>query len=236
MREGPERIRELISMGAGFDMKADDKGVEVLSLGREGGHSKNRIVHTADYTGWECEKTLLDAVKNQSNISVIEYYFVLELLLTESGCGGAYALDPDTGEIIAFRAGATLLATGGSGMVYKHTTNPIVATGDGVAMAWRAGCSIANMEFIQFHPTTLYHPDARAFLITEALRGEGGILMHADGDRFMERYHALKDLAPRDIVARAIVQEMKLRNTSCVYLDASHIDSEKLRAHFPTVY
>ena len=243
VREGPERIRELITMGAQFNMETDADGQEVLSLGREGGHSRNRIVHTADYTGWECERTLLEAVKRRPEIQVHEHYFVTDLAIENINerpqgrvCTGAHALHGDTGEQTTFRARATLLATGGCGHVYQHTTNPLVATGDGVAMAWRAGASIGNMEFIQFHPTTLYHPDARAFLITEALRGEGGILQHGDGEQFMERYHKLRELAPRDIVARAIVTEMKRRNVPCVYLNVTHISEAFLRSHFPTVY
>ena len=240
VREGPERIRDLMARGAKFDMELDGDGQQVLSLGREGGHSRNRIAHTADYTGWECEKTLLEAVRREPNITVHEHYFVTDLLIYDTAqgrvCAGAYALNGQTAEVVTFRAKSTLLATGGSGQVYQHTTNPTVATGDGVAMAWRAGLKIVNMEFVQFHPTTLYHPDARAFLITEALRGEGGVLRHADGDAFMERYHTLKDLAPRDIVARAIVSEMKRRNVPNVFLDATHIPAEKIRQHFPTVY
>ena len=240
VREGPERIRELIDMGAKFNMEDDADGQSVLSLGREGGHSRNRIVHTADYTGWECERTLLEAVKRCPEIEVHEHYFVTDLAVEDTPhgrvCVGARALHGETGEQTTFRARATLLATGGCGHVYQHTTNPLVATGDGVAMAWRAGAIIGNMEFIQFHPTTLYHPDARAFLITEALRGEGGILEHADGERFMERYHKLRELAPRDIVARAIVAEMKRRDVPCVYLNVTHLPAEMLRSHFPTVY
>ena len=240
VREGPERIRELIAMGAQFNMETDADGQEVLSLGREGGHSRNRIVHTADYTGWECERTLLEAVKCRPEIQVHEHYFVTDLAIEDGMggrvCAGAHALHGETGEQITFHARATLLATGGCGHVYQHTTNPLVATGDGVAMAWRAGAEIGNMEFIQFHPTTLYHPDARAFLITEALRGEGGILQHENGEQFMERYHKLRELAPRDIVARAIVTEMKRRNVPCVYLNVTHINEAFLRSHFPTVY
>ena len=240
VHEGPERIRDLMTLGASFNMETDEAGQEVLSLGREGGHSRNRIVHTADYTGWECERTLLEAVKARPEISVYEHYFVTDLLLTETddgkACAGALARNNATGEIERFQAKATLLATGGCGQVYEHTTNPLVATGDGVAIAWRAGATVANMEFIQFHPTTLYHPKARAFLITEALRGEGGILCHADGETFMERYHKLGALAPRDIVARAIVSEIKRRNVPCVYLDATHLDPDFIKSHFPTVY
>ncbi len=241
VREGPERIKELMQMGANFDMADDAQGNPALSLGREGGHSRNRIVHTADYTGWECERTLLEAVRHTPQIEVLEHYFVIDLLLwhtEEEGslCAGAIALDGQTGERVEFRAKTTLLATGGSGQVYEHTTNPLVATGDGVAMAWRAGAPIANMEFVQFHPTTLYHPKARAFLITEALRGEGAILRNDKGKAFMPRYHPLGDLAPRDIVARSIVQEIKKTEAECVYLDATCIPLEKLQHHFPTIY
>ncbi len=240
VQEGPERIRHLMTLGAQFNTETSPEGLEVLSLGREGGHSRNRIVHTADYTGWECERTLLEAVKAEPRISVREHLFVTDLLMMETAegrvCAGACALDGETGERSTFRARATLLATGGCGQVYLHTTNPIIATGDGVAIAWRAGARIANMEFIQFHPTTLYHPKARAFLITEALRGEGGILQHENGETFMERYHPLGALAPRDIVARAIVSEMKRLDVPCVYLNATHLDPVFLREHFPTVY
>jgi L-aspartate oxidase len=240
VHEGPERIRDLIALGAQFNTEVAANGQEVLSLGREGGHSRNRIVHTADYTGWECERTLLDAVKAHPQIVVYEHYFVTDLALCDTPhgclCVGAEAQHGETGERTIFHAKATLLATGGCGQVYQHTTNPLVATGDGVAMAWRAGAPVANMEFIQFHPTTLYHPQARAFLITEALRGEGGILCHADGETFMERYHKLGALAPRDIVARAIVSEMKRRDVPCVYLDVTHLDPDFLKSHFPTIY
>jgi L-aspartate oxidase len=238
--EGPERIRDLIALGARFNTEIGPDGEEILALGREGGHSRNRIVHTADYTGWECERTLLEAVRKQPSVEILEHYFACELLVRRLGghrvCVGVLALDEGTGNYVAFRAQATLLATGGCGRVYEHTTNPEVATGDGVAMAWRIGAPIANMEFIQFHPTTLYHPKARAFLITEALRGEGGKLCHKDGETFMERYHPLKELAPRDVVARAIVSEMQRREVDCVYLDARHIPEEKLKSHFPTIY
>lgn len=240
VQEGPERIRELMAQGARFTMEQDEAGRQVLSLGREGGHSRNRIVHTADYTGWECERTLLEAVKGRPEIAVYEHLFVTDLMHARPDsrivCAGAHALDTETGQPVAFRARATLLATGGCGHVYEHTTNPLVATGDGVAMAWRAGAAIANMEFIQFHPTTLYHPVNRAFLITEALRGEGALLCHADGTPFMERYHPLKELAPRDIVARAIVMEMKRLDVPCVYLDVTPLNPSLLRDHFPTVY
>ena len=237
--EGPQRIRDLMELGANFNTTMSNDGEQVLSLGREGGHSRNRIVHTADYTGLECEQTLLHAVQTSPNITVLEHLFVTDLIILDADgvrqCIGAYAITAGGSEPVEVHARATLLATGGCGQVYQYTTNPPVATGDGVAMAWRAGAHIANMEFIQFHPTTLHHPAARAFLITEALRGEGGILRHADGEAFMAKYHPLKELAPRDIVARAIVSEMKLRNAECVYLDATHISPDVLADHFPTV-
>ncbi len=238
--EGPERIRDLIKLGAVFNTERKSDGSKVLSLGREGGHSRNRIVHTADYTGWECEKTLLEVLRATPQIKVYEHYFVTDLAVSmiddKHSCFGAYALNVEDGDLVGFRAKSTFLATGGCGQVYKHTTNPQVATGDGVAMAWRAGAIISDMEFIQFHPTTLYHPDARAFLITEALRGEGGILRHGDGSTFMDKYHKLAELAPRDIVARAIVREMQIHDVPCVYLDVTHLDPEMLKTHFPTVY
>ncbi len=237
--EGPQRILDLIELGAHFNTTLSNDGEQVLSLGREGGHSRNRIVHTADYTGLECEQTLLHAVHSHANITILEHLYVTDLVVSDvegvRRCTGASAKGYAEGEPVTVTARATLLATGGCGQVYQYTTNPAVATGDGVAMAWRAGAPIANMEFIQFHPTTLHHAKARAFLITEALRGEGGILRHADGEAFMTKYHPLKDLAPRDIVARAIVSEMKLRNCDCVYLDATHISKEVLADHFPTI-
>ncbi len=239
VHEGPERIKDLMGLGANFNTVTANDGATVLALGREGGHSRNRIVHTADYTGWECERTLLEAVKADKAIQVYEHYFVLQLLTFEHNgrryCAGALALNTESGQVETVKARYTLLATGGCGQVYEHTTNPVVATGDGVALAWNAGVPVANMEFIQFHPTTLYHPNDRAFLITEALRGEGGILRTADGDAFMSRYHHLKELAPRDIVARAIESEMKRTEQPCVYLDATHISNEILHDHFPTV-
>ncbi len=235
--EGPERIRELMELGAHFSMAAGSGGSPTLSLGREGGHSRNRIIHAADRTGWECERTLLAAVKDSDDLRILEHYFVLDLALNDCGrCIGAYALDPATGGVHLFRARATLLATGGCGQVYKHTTNPAIATCDGVAMAWRAGANVANMEFIQFHPTALYHPEGHSFLITEAVRGEGGILRTASGETFMEDYHPLGALAPRDIVARAIHAERLKRGEPCVYLDITHLDADFIRERFPTIY
>jgi L-aspartate oxidase len=235
--EGPERIRELMQLGANFSTESGPDGKPVLALGREGGHSRNRIVHFADRTGWESERALLAAIKDLPNLQILEHYFVLDLAIDEQGrCAGAYALDPSSGDIHLFTAKATLLATGGCGQVYKHTTNPAIATGDGVAMAWRAGAEIANMEFIQFHPTSLYHPEGRSFLISEAVRGDGGILRTASGETFMENYHPLGALAPRDIVARAIHAERIKRGEPCVYLDVTHLNAEHTRQRFPTIY
>jgi L-aspartate oxidase len=237
--EGPERIRELMRLGARFSMEMDTSGRTVLALGREGGHSRNRIVHAVDRTGWEMERTLLSAVKECPNLEILEHYFVIDLALSgtdDARCVGAYALHSASGEIRLFRAKAVLLATGGCGQVYKHTTNPAIATGDGVAMAWRAGARVANMEFIQFHPTSLYHPAGKSFLISEAVRGEGGVLRTADGSTFMENYHPLGALAPRDIVARAIHAERMKRGEPCVYLDVTHLPADFVRSRFPTIY
>jgi L-aspartate oxidase len=260
--EGPERIRDLIRLGARFSTEKDPHGHEILALGREGGHSRNRIVHAVDRTGWECERAQLEASHNVPNLEILEHYFVTDLAVAESEgggegargrggesnpeskiqnpkfrrCVGAWALDTTTGEMRLFRARIVLLATGGCGRVYKHTTNPAIATGDGVAMAWRAGAAIANMEFIQFHPTALYHPNGDSFLISEAVRGEGGILRAADGSTFMERYDPRKELAPRDIVARAIHAERLKRGEPCVYLDITHLDADFIRRRFPTIY
>jgi L-aspartate oxidase len=235
--EGPERIRELISLGASFNMEQAPDGSERLSLGREGGHSRNRIVHAVDRTGWEMERTLLSAVKDRPTLRILEHFFVLDLALsTDGSCAGAYALDSRSGEVGVVKAGATLLATGGCGQVYRHTTNPAIATGDGVAMAWRAGAAVANMEFIQFHPTSLYHPEGHSFLISEAVRGEGGLLRLRNGERFMDAYHPLAELAPRDVVARAIHAERLRRGEPCVYLDVTHLEAGFLKERFPTIY
>jgi len=238
--EGPDRIRDLIALGARFSTVRTPDGREVLELGREGGHSRNRIVHAVDRTGWECERTLLAATRTLKNLRILEHYFVVDLAIGDVAgvrrCIGAVALDARSGEFHLFRARSVLLATGGCGQVYRHTTNPAIATGDGVAMAYRAGASIANMEFIQFHPTALYHPRGRSFLISEAVRGEGGILRTRDGTPFMTGYHPLADLAPRDIVARAIHTERLKRGEPCVFLDITHLDAEFVKRRFPTIY
>ncbi len=231
--EGPDRIRELIAFGADFNRDPDGE----LALGREGGHSRRRIVHTADLTGKEIERTLVEAVRKHPNITVLEHHYAVDLIVRDGRCLGAWVLDEAAGTTEAYTAGATLLATGGAGQVYRFTTNPAIATGDGVAMAWRAGAQIADMEFIQFHPTSLFHPDAKSFLISEAVRGEGGILRRKDGTAFMPEYDAVrKDLAPRDIVARAIDSEIKKTGDECVYLDVTHLSPDEIRSHFPTIY
>ena len=246
--EGPERVRELIAFGAAFDTNADG----TLHLGREGGHSARRIVHTADMTGREIEATLLGAVRDHPRIHVLEHHFAVNLLTEhhlgvavtapapeELHCFGAYVLDTRSGQMETYLARATLLAAGGAGQVYLHTTNPAVATGDGIAMAYRARAVIANMEFIQFHPTSLYMPgadfDGRAFLITEAVRGDGGILRNLGGERFMPDYDERAELAPRDVVARAIDDQMKRRGERHVWLDISHLPKDDVLRHFPNI-
>ena len=245
VKEGPERIQEIIDWGTRFDKDA----VGDFKLGKEGGHSEFRILHHKDVTGKEIERALLDTVAKQPNIEVIKHWFVLDLitqhhlgyLVTKSTpdieCYGVYALDQHTQKIVTILSRITLLATGGNGQAYRTTTNPIIATGDGVAMVYRAKGRIENMEFIQFHPTALYEPGiSPSFLITEAVRGDGGILRNSKGQAFMEQYDPRKDLAPRDIVARAIDSEMKRGGTEHVYLDCRHMDKDKFVEHFPNIY
>ncbi len=246
VKEGPERVRELIEWGARFDKEPDGD----YALGKEGGHQEFRILHYKDVTGKEMERALLEAVKRKKNIAIISHCFVVDLitqhhlgyLVTKSTpdieCYGVYAFNLQTKQIEKILAQTTLLATGGNGQVYRTTTNPVIATGDGVAMAYRAKGRIENMEFIQFHPTALYEPNVKgqAFLVTEAVRGDGGILRNVSGEAFMERYDARKDLAPRDIVARAIDSEMKIAGTEHLWLDCRHMDKEKFLKHFPNIY
>lgn len=246
VREGVDRIREIIEWGARFDKEPDGD----YKLGKEGGHSEYRILHHKDVTGKEMERALLDAVSRQENIELISHCFVLDIitqhhlgyLVTKSTpdieCYGVYVLNLQTSKIEKVLSSITLLATGGNGQVYRSTTNPAIATGDGVAMVYRAKGRIENMEFIQFHPTALYEPGVRgqSFLITEAVRGDGGILRNHNGEAFMERYDERKDLAPRDIVARAIDNEMKVNGTEHVYLDCRHFSKEKFTEHFPNIY
>lgn len=246
VKEGPDRVRELIEWGARFDKEKDGD----YKLGKEGGHSEFRIIHHKDVTGKEMERALLDAVAKQKNIEIIKHCFVIDLitqhhlgyLVTKATpdieCFGVYVLNSQINKVEKIIAKTTLLATGGNGQVYRTTTNPSIATGDGVAMVYRAKGRIENMEFIQFHPTALYEAGMKgqAFLITEAVRGDGGILRNKHGEAFMEKYDPRKDLAPRDIVARAIDSEMKRTGTEHVWLDCRHFDKEKFIEHFPNIY
>src|SRR5262245_47735718 len=239
VRDGPARVRNLIALGTNFDVRADSEDGQ-YDLGREGGHSRRRILHALDATGHEIIRALGEAVRAASNITIFEAHLAVDLLLdrgtSPATCWGAYVLDRATQEVHRFLARSTLLCAGGAGKAYLYTSNPDVATGDGVAMAHRAGADVANMEFFQFHPTCLYHPAAKSILLTAALRGEGAILRRPDGEPFMAAYHPRAELAPRDIVARAIDHEMKLHGFDCVYLDISHKDADWVRERFPTVY
>ena len=246
VQSGPERIQELIDYGAQFDRYEDG----TLMLGKEGGHSAHRILHSKDATGQEIQRTLVDQVRNHPNISVYEHFFAIDLMTQhhlgvyinrgtpDITCFGVYALNLKTREVIRILAKITVLAAGGAGHVYASTTNPKVATGDGIAMVYRAKGRIANMEFNQFHPTSLYDPGSSpAFLITEALRGKGAVLRSSyDREEFMHKYDPRLSLAPRDIVARAIDNEMKVSGSDHVLLDASHIDGHELKEEFPTIY
>jgi L-aspartate oxidase len=250
VREGPERIRELIALGTRFSLRstlgdaADPADETDYDLGREGGHSHRRILHALDATGAEIMRALVEAVRHEQNVTVLEQHLAVDLLIDAKfdpsiatpACWGAYVLEAATGVVSRYRARATLLATGGAGKVYLYTSNPDVATGDGVAIAYRAGVPIGNMEFVQFHPTCLYHPQAKSFLISEALRGEGAILRRPDGEPFMRRYHPDAELAPRDIVARAIDNEMKVHGFEHVYLDISHRGGDFVRHRFPHIH
>ncbi len=247
VREGPIQVKELMYIGTQFTMRGDR-----FDLGREGGHSRNRIVHSLDLTGREVERALLEAIARNPNIAIYEHHAAIDLITehhllgserqhtTGTHCWGAYVSDTHSSVVRRFLAKVTMLCTGGLGQVYRHTTNPGIATGDGVAMAYRAGAKIANMEFVQFHPTALYRPNSRtdesAFLISEAVRGFGGILKTKDGTAFMEKYDKRGSLASRDIVARAIDSELKRRGDDCVYLDVTHLDGEKVRERFPFIY
>src|SRR5213594_741682 len=240
--EGPERIRELAELGLQFDER-EIRGHRELDLGKEGGHSKRRVLHVQDVTGREIEETLLRELSRQSQVHLMENHMAVDLITaaklgfaTEDRCLGVYVLDENTGEVETIRSDRIVLATGGCGKVYLYTTNPDIATGDGVAMAYRAGAGIANMEFVQFHPTCLYHPKAKSFLISEAVRGEGGVLKRIDGAEFMDKYHPLKSLAPRDVVARAIDSEMKRSGADHVLLDITHKPAPFLIERFPNIH
>jgi L-aspartate oxidase len=245
VEEGPARIQELLELGARFTEREipAEPGRRELDLTREGGHSKRRVLHAADATGAELERTYLQAIASQPNITVLEDHLAIDLI-TSAKIGaagpnrilGVYVLDRIRQEVEVFAAPVVVLATGGSGKVYLYTTNPDIATGDGVAMAYRAGLPIANMEFVQFHPTCLFHPQVRNFLISEAVRGEGAVLRGADGKRFMDRYDPRGELAPRDIVARAIDSEMKRTGADCVFLDLAHLQESFITGRFPTIH
>ncbi len=245
VEEGPARIAELIEFGMQFterEIPATD-GARELDLGKEGGHSKRRILHAKDVTGREVERALLSAIAKCPSIEIFENHFAIDLITSRklgrsgaSRCLGVYVLDKKLGKVKTFVGRRVLLATGGCGKVYLYTTNPDIATGDGVAMAYRAGAPVANMEFIQFHPTCLYNPQAKSFLISEAVRGEGGVLKNLEGKEFMDAYHPLKSLAPRDVVARAIDTEMKRSGADFVLLDITHKPAPFLIDHFPNIY
>ncbi|MDE6537248.1 MAG: L-aspartate oxidase [Muribaculaceae bacterium] len=245
VRNAPDQIRELIRWGVDFDKKEDGE----FDLHREGGHSEFRILHHADNTGAEIQQSLVRAVKANPNIDLFEHHFAVEIITQhhlgkivtrrtpDITCYGAYVLNEETGTVDTFLAKVTVMATGGAGAVYTTTTNPLIATGDGIAMVYRAKGTVKDMEFIQFHPTALYHPgDRPSFLITEAMRGYGAVLKNLDGEEFMHKYDPRLSLAPRDIVARAIDSEMKLHGHDHVYLDVTHKDPEETKKHFPNIY
>lgn len=241
VEQAPERIQDLINWGVHFDLKADSS----VDLTREGGHSERRILHFEDHTGSEIHRALLEKCRSHPQIEIKEEHFAIDLLVNKqvephimgpTKCVGAYVLEKSTGTVYSILAKSTILSTGGAGKVYLYTTNWSGATGDGIAMAYRAGARIANLEFMQFHPTCLYHRDSRNFLISEALRGEGGELINSKGEAFMKRYHEMGSLAPRDIVARSIDAEMKKSGDSCVYLDMRSKSKEYLQSRFPVIY
>ena len=243
VERGPETIDSLVEYGVEFDRVAAVGGANDFALGREGGHSRRRILHRADATGREIESSLLERAHAHPNIELFENHCAVDLLTArkaripgENRALGAYALHVPHGRVERLLAPVTLLATGGAGKVYLYTSNPDIASGDGMAMAYRAGATLANMEFMQFHPTCLFHPLAKSFLITEAVRGEGGVLRTRGGEAFMRRHHELADLAPRDIVARAIDTELKRSGDDFVVLDVTHLDADFVRGRFPTIY
>ncbi len=241
VREGPDTVRELIRFGTRFT-RVEAGGEDEYDLGREGGHTHRRVLHAQDLTGREIMRALGEVAGAHPNIRVLENHVAVNLLTEKpdgsprSACWGVYVLDRATGKVSKIVAAVTMLATGGSGKVYLYTTNPDIASGDGVAMAYRAGAPVGNMEFIQFHPTCLYHPAAKSFLVSEALRGEGAILRLPDGTPFMKKYHPDAELAPRDVVARAIDSEMKRLGLDFVYLDLSHREAEFIRNRFPNIF
>lgn len=231
--EGPKRLKELISWGAKFDKTSKGN----FDLGKEGGHSQNRVVHHKDQTGYEIERAILEQVHQKENITVLNHYFAIDLITQNNSCFGAYALHEKTNEVFTFQADFTVLATGGIGHLYGHTTNPVIATGDGIAIAFRANAKIKEMEFIQFHPTALYESSPGSkFLISEAVRGFGAYLRTKKGHRFMMDYDERGDLASRDIVSQSIDLELKKSGDDCVYLDCTHLDLDRFIKHFPMIY
>ncbi|MFW9944129.1 MAG: L-aspartate oxidase, partial [Candidatus Sifarchaeia archaeon] len=233
VRSGPDRIQELVELGVEFSQNA---GKDEFDLTLEGGHSYRRVLHVKDHTGKDIEEALVNRVKAQSNVEIFAQHMAVNLFVLQNRVYGAYVLDKNTGEVKRFSARVTILATGGAGRVFLYTSNPDVATGDGIAMAYRAGASVTNLEFIQFHPTLLFNPKIRSFLISEALRGEGALLLGSDGKRFMDKYHEDAELAPRDVVARAIDNELKRTGAAHVYLDISFKDAEFIKDRFPAIY
>jgi L-aspartate oxidase len=237
VQDGPAQVQRLLDLGV--RLARDAAGA--LDLGREGAHTRHRVVHWEDLTGREIQRALLAAVAKQSNITMLEDHIAIDLLSMakyggDPACFGAYVLDRATGQVKTICARATVLASGGAGKVYVYTSNPDVATGDGVAMAYRIGAAVGDLEFVQFHPTVLYHPHARNFLLTEAMRGEGGVLRLASGETFMERYHPMQSLASRDVVARAIDNEIKKSGADSVFLDMTHLDAAFVRGRFPNIH
>jgi len=233
---GPAVIEWLANLGTPFTMDEQESSSSGYHLTREGGHSRRRVVHAADATGKAMHQTLNANIVRASNIDIFEHSVAIDLIIQQQRCVGLYVYNRKSHQVNVFAGKKVVLATGGANKVYLYTSNPDGATGDGIAMAWRAGCRVANMEFIQFHPTCLFHPKAKSFLITEALRGEGARLLLPDGSRFMPHFDERAELAPRDIVARAIDHEMKRLGADCVYLDISHKSSEFIQSHFPTIY
>ncbi|MHA1926535.1 MAG: L-aspartate oxidase [Candidatus Thorarchaeota archaeon] len=233
VRQGPAVVKELMNLGVDF---CENEECEELDLGMEGGHSHRRVLHVKDHTGADIEKALITKVQAESNIEIFEHHMAVNLFTKNTRVMGAYVLDINTGMIDRFISKITVLATGGGGRVFLYTSNPDISTGDGIAMAYRAGASITNLEFIQFHPTILFHHKIRSFLISEALRGEGAVLLGPDGERFMDKYHEDAELAPRDIVARAIDNELKQTGADSVFLDISFKDADFIRDRFPAIY
>lgn len=236
VRNSRRCVEWLVAQGVDFDLREDtDRGGQEFHLTREGGHSHRRIIHAADRTGRAISEVLSDRARASANVDIYTHRTAVDLVINHGRCQGAYILDQSSGRVELFQAKAIVLATGGASKAYLYTSNPDGASGDGIAMAWRAGCRVANLEFNQFHPTCLYHPEAKSFLVTEAIRGEGGKLLLPNGQRFMHDFDPRGELAPRDVVARAIDHEMKRLGADCLFLDISHQSQNFLQTHFPTI-